>query len=138
MEKVKLIQGNTERAEEIKKTLKEWGGVNKINLSFGYEDNYYYLDQFCLCRCIKAEDAHKFVSEGKAEIYELPHLKPKCKFKPFEKVLVRNVSDSKWNCDLFSYYDYDGDMYVCIAYAWKQCIQYEGNEHLLGTNDNQK
>ena len=133
MEKVKLIIGSEERSEEIRKTLEEWGGTNRHVLSFKEEETYYYLDQLSICNCIDEEIAKKLISEGKAEIYKLP---AKCDFKPFEKVLVRNLSDAKWRCDFFSHTD--EDTYVCVAYSWKQCIQYEGNEALLGTTDNPK
>lgn len=136
MEKVKLIQGNLERAEEIRKTLEEWGGLNEYNFSFKHEDTYYYVDQFDLCRCLTEEIAKELVAKGKAEIYELP--KPQCEFKPFDKVLVRDDSQSKWNGDFFTHMDEDGLWHICISGAWLYCIPYEGNEALLGTNDNPK
>ncbi len=56
-------------------------------------------------------------------------------FKPFERVLVRDGYDEAWKCDLFSHIDVDGD-YSCVGVDyWKQCIPYEGNEHLLGTTN---
>lgn len=58
-------------------------------------------------------------------------------FKPFDKVLVRNYNDNKWNCELFGFKDED-DYYVCVSARWEQCIPYEGNEHLLGTTNNPK
>lgn len=55
-------------------------------------------------------------------------------FKPFERVLVRDGDFNKWEINFFSHIDEEGD-YFCIRSYWKQCIPYEGNEHLLGTNN---
>lgn len=54
--------------------------------------------------------------------------------KPFDKVLVRDDDDKEWQCNMFSYIYEDGD-YGCFNSWWKQCIPYEGNEHLLGTTN---
>lgn len=58
-------------------------------------------------------------------------------FKPFEKVLVRDFDNLIWNANFYSYYAsvQDGFNHVCVAGAYKQCIPYKGNEHLLGTNN---
>lgn len=58
------------------------------------------------------------------------------KFKSFDKVLVRDDDDEEWMCNLFSCLDEYGD-YVCVGSLcpWKQCIPYEGNEHLVGTSN---
>lgn len=134
MEKVKLIQGNFKRAEEIGKTLEELGGTDKNSLTFRYEDSYYYVDQFGVCGCITEKNAKKYVAEGKAEIYELPPLKQKCELKPFDRVLVKSFEDSRWVIDLFGFKK--DDYYMCVGGAWMYCIKYEGNEALLGTTDN--
>lgn len=57
-------------------------------------------------------------------------------FKPFDKVLVRGEDDEVWDCNLFSLYC--NTVYWCIGGVYKQCIPYEGNEHLLGTTDKPK
>lgn len=64
-------------------------------------------------------------------------LKPKCEFKPFDKVLGRNEKDDIWEAELFSHYK-EGSSYPfrCIGFSRKYCIPYEGNEHLLGTKNN--
>lgn len=59
----------------------------------------------------------------------------KHQFKPFEMVLVRDEDDRNWTCNFFSYINDYGE-YICIDSYWKQCIPYEGNEHLLGTTIN--
>lgn len=56
-------------------------------------------------------------------------------FKPFDKVLRRDGDDDIWNADLFSHKGDPAYPYYCTASCFKQCIPYEGNEHLLGTTD---
>lgn len=65
--------------------------------------------------------------------------KPEHQFKPFDKVLVRDLENEEWKADFFSRYytDYRYD-YECVSGAYIQCIPYEGNEQLLGTTNKQK
>lgn len=58
----------------------------------------------------------------------------KHQFKPFDKVLVRDLDEQKWRCNLFSRITEEG-YYNCVTSLWLQCIPYEGNEHLLGTTN---
>ena len=54
---------------------------------------------------------------------------------PFEKVLVRNISDENWEISFFSYYTNNEEYpYSCCTGLCIECIPYEGNEELLGTN----
>ena len=60
-------------------------------------------------------------------------------FKPFERVLVRDLDDEKWHADFFSHLGHSSNniiQFVCVGCWYKQCIPYEGNEYLLGTTDN--
>ena len=61
----------------------------------------------------------------------------KPQLKPFDKVLVRDDNEADWKCDFFSNISNSG-YYHCINAGWKQCIPYEGNEHLLGTTNKPK
>lgn len=63
-------------------------------------------------------------------------VEPKCPFKPFDKVLVRDSEDGVWKAGYFSNYDEDDVSlpYICVGSLYKLCIPYEGNEYLLGTN----
>ena len=63
-------------------------------------------------------------------------VEPKCPFEPFQKVLVRDSCDNKWRADYFSHYDEDISLfpYYCVGDHYKECVAYEGNEHLLGTD----
>ena len=61
--------------------------------------------------------------------------KPKTELKPFDKVLVRDRDDKTWRCDIFSHLDDKGGAFICLSTWWRQCIPYEGNEHLFGTTN---
>lgn len=63
--------------------------------------------------------------------------KPKCQFKPFDKVLVRDTERQLWNANYFSHYRGDNKdfPYACMGIPFRYCIPYEGNEHLIGTTD---
>lgn len=75
--------------------------------------------------------------DGKLDLKTLEIEKPKCKFKPFDKVLGRNEKDDVWEADLFSHYREESQYpFRCIGFSRKYCIPYEGNEHLLGTRNN--
>ena len=61
----------------------------------------------------------------------------KHKFKPFEKVLVRDNYSEKWRANVFQAYDKNssGDLfYRCINGVYWLCIPYEGNEALVNTD----
>ena len=57
-------------------------------------------------------------------------------FEPFEKVLVRNLKDSAWLCDLYCYYHEHSKCHVTMSkgiFSENNIVAYNGNEHLLGT-----
>ena len=58
--------------------------------------------------------------------------------KPFDKVLARCSSLEKWRIQFFEKFDKTCKFpFICMGYnKYKQCIPYEGNEHLLDTADN--
>ena len=86
--------------------------------------------------------------EGKswdAEKKLIVNLKPKCEFKPFDKVLCRNSKDDTWEADFFARLtrkeiDYtQSGKYLCVGDLWMYCIPYnEETAHLLGTTDEWK
>lgn len=81
-----------------------------------------------------------FEKEGKAwdaEKKQIVDLKPKCEFKPFDKVLGRNEKDDVWEAELFSHYREESQYpFRCIGFSRKYCIPYnEKTAHLLGTTD---
>lgn len=62
-------------------------------------------------------------------------------FKPFDKVLVKYHEDDNWKASLFTRTitdDQDGETkYECLnGTVVVYCIPFEGNEHLLGTDEN--
>lgn len=75
-----------------------------------------------------------------AEKEQIVDLKPKCEFKPFDKVLGRNEEDDAWEAELFSYYKEESQYpFRCIGFSHKYCIPYnEETAHLLGTTDEWK
>lgn len=81
------------------------------------------------------EAGYQWDSEKK----ELRKIKPHydiSNFKPYQKVLIRFGNNDTWRADFFSHIKEDrGRYFVGIGYANKQCIPFEGNEHLLGTTD---
>lgn len=67
------------------------------------------------------------------------NIEKECPFKPFDKVLVRDNSTDDWICNIFSHY-LSSSVYkfVAINSSYKQCVPYQGNEHLVGTNNSPK
>lgn len=60
---------------------------------------------------------------------------PKCLLKPFQKVLVRDSDAGIWKAAHFSHYIGENEYpYFTTASAYKQCVPYDCNEHLLGTD----
>lgn len=58
-------------------------------------------------------------------------------FKPFDQVLVRASNLGNWNLHLFARVREEEYKYECLGgLRYKECIPYQGNEHLLGTNKN--
>jgi hypothetical protein len=58
--------------------------------------------------------------------------------KAYDKVLVRDTNEQVWVADLFSHVldrPLGGYTFACVGHYSYQCIPYEGNEHLLGTNN---
>lgn len=90
--------------------------------------NYIYHDSYALCDnhllYFKEQDEWELISD-KFDITTL---------KPFEsRVLVRDADCYEWEADIFGRYS---DGYIDLGGGkWKQCIPYEGNEHLLGTTN---
>lgn len=72
---------------------------------------------------------------GKLDLKTLEIEKPKCEFKPFDKVVVRCGKADKWSIDFFSYKVSNG--YICTGDAWfGYCLPYnEETAHLLGTTN---
>lgn len=114
-----------------------------------YKDHTLGEGEVCDTECfVKANDEQKTLFIAASEKYyggkynpETLHvepvkvIEPKCSFKPFDKVLVR-YGNGIWGATFFSRYDNKSAWkYVGVdCINWEQCIPYEGNEHLLGTD----
>lgn len=67
---------------------------------------------------------------------QVPDQETKHQFKPFDKVLVRDLDSERWRCDFFEQQEEKEVFNVrCFRGVWRQCIPYEGNEILLGTTN---
>lgn len=111
-----------------------------------YKDHTLGEGEVCYTECfVKANDEQKTLFIAAAEKhyggkYNPETLqvepKPKCPFEPFQKVLARDSCDEKWRANYFSHYDEDNSLfpYYCVGDAYKECVAYEGNEYLLGTD----
>lgn len=66
--------------------------------------------------------------------------KSECQFQPFDKVLVRDSEQGKWNIEFFGFIvDDENFKYRCLYDSYRYCIPYnEKTKHLLGTTDNWK
>lgn len=122
-------------------------GILKIGDNFSAWDNE--IERYRLAtdsekqRMIKALKASK---KPKAKEYLKRFFgieeKPKYEFKPFDKVLVRDEENEKWNISLFAREIVDDSDGLSYKYEcsngtlWDYCIPFEGNEHLLGTAEN--
>lgn len=114
-------------------------------------DNLYFSDSSPWCskdeavRYATEEEKQRLfealAKEGKAwdaEKKQIVDLKPKCEFKPFDKVLSRRCSEDYW---VLNFYSHKTDYYhVCIDGSSNlDCIPYnEETAHLLGTTDEWK
>lgn len=114
-----------------------------------YKDHTFGEEEVCDTeRFVKANDEQKTLFIAAAEkhyggkynpetlqVEPVKVVEPKCSFKPFDKVLVR-CGNGIWRATFFSRCDNKSAWaYVGVdCNNWEQCIPYEGNEHLLGTD----
>lgn len=120
--------------------------LRNLTLIMGYRRSFFKKD-LCKLRLATEEEKQQLfdalAKEGKrwdAEKKEVVGLKPKVGFKPFDKVLVRNTDTEEWFPGFFEKFDSTWKHPYHIMnrrsmtdFAFKQCIPYDGNEHLLGT-----
>lgn len=111
------------------------GGNFKIN-----KDNYGWTNEFYIPATEEVkEKLFEAIKEAgykwNSETLELEKME-EIKFKPFDKVLVRDTHERPWLASLFSNYNNNSTSYkfTCVSNgSYRYCIPYEGNEHLLGT-----
>lgn len=115
-----------------------------------YDDHTFGEEEVCTTDCfVKATDKQRveFIEAAEKhyggkynpetlQVEPVKVVEPKCSFKPFDKVLVRDDEEDVWKADYFSHYEEDDKIapYVCVGSYYKLCIPYEGSEHLLGTD----
>lgn len=104
----------------------------KTSITIGYIDDEYYYEisrNIANRLSIKNQDEWNLISEKFPNRFNINTLIP------FEsKVLVRAESGNLWKPAIFGCYMKDkyAPFYVLGGTSWKQCIPYEGNQHLLG------
>lgn len=128
------------------KTYKYVSLMNGVKLSFEHSECC-YCERIKILRFATESEKQKLIEalkaskDPKAKEYLKRflniELKPKYKFKPYDKVLVRESNDFPWRIDLFSHIQDGAKPYVCLYLYWKYCIPYnDQTAHLLGTNKN--
>jgi hypothetical protein len=119
----------------------EWASVGK-EVSW-LKSPYLFLNEDCDITYLDYEDVCYFEDHSGIEIKAADFLaltqedEKEPEFKPFDKVLMRDFDDQMWTAHLYSHRD-DSLTYIHRSIGeggYNQCIPYEGNEHLLGTND---
>ena len=141
-EKEKLFQA-------IKDNGYKWNSENKMLEKlpkFKVGDRVKHISAYASGIVVKVTDKGYYIDYPKGEgicfisftlekDYELvPNKFDITTLKPFEsRVLVRDANCYEWEADIFGRYS---DGYITLGGGkWKQCIPYEGNEHLLGTTN---
>ena len=78
--------------------------------------------------------------EEKKEVEKIEQPKKEHEFHPFDKVLVRDFEDDKWEIGFFEKINDNSEAFPfsCLSENWTFCIPYEGNEELLGTSNTPK
>lgn len=140
------------REDEMYAIFEGWANddYTKFNTTIDFHEFGASFDKEVVCDTdsfVKASDAERAVFIANAErtlkgkynpeTLQVEPVKPKCQFKPFDKVLIRDSKEQLWIANYFSLYnEKDKDYpYVCMGDSSRFCIPYEGNEHLLGTTD---
>lgn len=92
--------------------------------------NYYYSDECLLFPSKDQQDWSKFErfwDKSKKEKFDVNTLQP------FDKVLVRDYLNERWNVDIFGFIL---NNYIHCTTTWGYCIPYnEETKHLVGTNE---
>lgn len=106
------------------------------------EEGMYYVTRFAteeekekLFQAIK-KNGYKWDAETKTLEKLVPNKFDITNLKPFDKVLVRDNDEQLWTADVFGFHGNKPYAFRCVGHYTNQCVPYEGNEHLLGTNDN--
>ena len=108
------------------------------------------IDTICGCQTLTMEGYYIYTSGAECIIFPSKDQRDWSKFtapwlkkerfdpkilNPFDRVLVRDRRDEKWQCEFFSYIrDCAAFPYMTIATSYKFCIPYNNDtKHLVGT-----
>lgn len=131
--------------EKVFKLGVTWNGGDDDTHITHLDNCFYYIDGHFNLTVDYSNDTSFFKNDASEQIFlddVLSIKKPKeeCKFKPFDKVLVRNTEDDKWKPREYASLDASdkfGLVYGTTDGCYrKYCIPYEGNEHLANTTKN--
>lgn len=105
------------------------------DIVFTVESFYKEYEEFARGFIVDAEEHYN--GKYNPDTLRVEPVKPKCPFKPFDKVLVRDGVDEQWRINIFSHHQEKGGFpYVCMSGVYRDCIPYnEDTAHLLGTTD---
>ena len=105
------------------------------DIVFAVESFYKEYEEFARGFIVDAEEHYN--GKYNPDTLRVEPVKPKCPFKPFDKVLVRDGVDEQWRINIFSHHQEKGGFpYVCMSGVYRDCIPYnEDTAHLLGTTD---
>ena len=126
------------------------GDYTEFNTTINYYDDHTFGEgEVCATDCfVKATDKQRveFIEAAEKryggkyspetlQVDPVKVVEHKCPFEPFQEVLVRDSDASIWKAAHFSHYDgEDKYPYITTANAYKQCVPYDCNEYLLGTD----
>ena len=104
---------------------------------FWLKSSYLFFGEDCKITHLFDEDVSHFEAHSGEEISvdDFLDFNPEESFKPFDKVLVRDFDSEEWNLDFFARISKGSYRYQCLKSFYHQCLPYEGNEHLLGTDE---
>ena len=104
---------------------------------------YFNIDGTITIGNVKSQIIMLYPSKDQQDWFKFKVKSNKPKFdpqtlKPFEKVLVRDEDNEKWNCGLFSHKNEFNNVYPyrCVGTPYTYCIPYnDDTKHLIGTAD---
>jgi len=100
----------------------------------GIKNDYYFIQFYNIRKNDYQSEKVLFKDQDKYEL--IPNKFDITTLKPFDKVLIRYANNT-WHIQFFEKYDKRIKYpFICMnSIGYKQCIPYEGNEHLLNTTD---
>ena len=105
---------------------------------------FYFINNDLQMTMDECSGVHWFLSKRNKQIFlddvlEIEEPKKEYEFQPFDKVLVRDNVTDRWIPRFYSWNSYevneDYPYEITSGAAYKYCIPYEGNEHLVGTSE---